>query len=109
VTGVQTCALPIFRDVTFEGLASRFVSRRAVAEGGEAVRDAAHGAEGEENHEERSLDGMHEGLRQRGTRERTIAAAGCSLRDRGTIDSTHEGTRGWGVQGEFRRPKAEDV
>jgi hypothetical protein len=29
--------------------------------------------------------------------------------DRETIDSRREGTRGWGVQGEFRRPKAEDV
>lgn len=62
------------RDAAFEGLASRFVSRGAVTEGGEAVREAAHGAEGEENHEERSLDGMHGGLRERGTRGERGAA-----------------------------------
>jgi hypothetical protein len=34
---------------------------------------------------------------------------GLGIRDRETIDSRREGTWGWGVPGEFRRPKAEDV
>jgi hypothetical protein len=51
-------------DVALEGLSPRLVARGAVTEGGEAVREAAHGAEREQDDEERSLEGMHEGLRE---------------------------------------------
>ena len=39
----------------------------------------------------------------------SMQLAWCEPRERETIDSRPEGTRWWGVQGEFRRPKAEDV